>query len=1391
MTLPQLDYVPASPDAADDFGASDGYVPGLPGRARLSRPAESASPFAPSAVFQSSHGGRLALHERTAVGRTPPRSSTMMLPSQAIKAIDRQRKDLVAYEYLCHLAEARTWIEAHITTRADPTIPLWDESITDFENTLRNGYALAHLARSLGGPACRGPIYNDPVRHFRHTANINIFFELLNEVKLPEIFRFETVDLYDGKNIPKVIYCIHALSHLLARRGLTGEMNDLVGQIDFTDAEVGAAQKGLDDAGVRMPNFRGIGQALDRHEGKPSDASKRLEAEQARTAANVTGFQSAARGLLARNEMRERRRRRYAALEAERRLREEQESARRREEEARLAAIAKAEREAAERRAVVNEAAVALTGLQARARGALARRSIDNRIEALNAAIPAILSCQALFRGHLRRSQLGVEIANLETAHTAVVALQARCRGYLSDARMRSTCLGLQATSGGVRALQAQLRGVLGRRDHRARTQHLRKMDTVRSVGGLQSIVRAALTRRRVHSQRQALDFVEPDVVGIQARLRCHLRRAQFREWQQRMRTNESSVVYLQSLLRGALSRQAWTNLSRALDSHSQTLMRFQAAVRSRRQQRRYRELLVGNNVSIDTIKGYVHLLDDSHQDYLADLQIESLRKEIIGCIRELHSLEEDVKDLDIKIALLVKNKITHEVARAQRTRVGAAIGRTGTRSGASGEDPFAGGTLDHHTRRKLELYQRLFWHLQTQPRYLARLFALLPQLSLREKTQKQLEASAFVIFGFAQGSREEYLWLKLLVECVREVLQHQQNLAHFARGTFTFLHLLAHYSRSPIFRGYLEQTLSQPVKTIVGRVDIDLSTDPVEIYRHLTSAEETRTGVPSKRPDVADFAHALADPGTNAIFIQHLISLRKATSSFLRALMESPVTLPYGARYFAREVFHSLRQRYPTEDERECLRVVGHLVYYRFLQPAILAPESFGLVDGVVPAVQRHNLSQVCKLLNQIAVGRLFGSDQPYLAPMNEFIRASSESYLAWVQHAMAVEDAETYFGTDPLRDAASGRVPVIYISPNDIYALHCVLADQVHGIAAVTNDPVREILSELGSVPANGYDSGPAGAQTDEVTLALAASSGLAEEEGIGSEQLLRQTKRRVLAILKVHDGVDLESVLARNVTEEDEDEWLRVVDNMSNQAASRSRLPSGRPLVDEADDILSYSMSFHQLKMATLGDILRLRQLGLVTKDDKYQSILDGLAHDMRSKHQSRLRRQKEIATMHNTLLGLREKKQYYAEQIESYHVYIDQSMAGIQKKSKRRIVFPWSMQGSHERQLEREGKSYRFGSYKYSAQTLYDRGILLSVDQYSPKQFDKVTFTISSDDIGVFEIILAYGGTAKPSIKLRLDDILEAQFVGRQTITLGDFARCNLNLLLHLINRKFYA
>lgn len=46
---------------------------------------------------------------------------------------------------------------------------------------------------------------------FRHSDNINYFFDALKVAELPQIFWFELTDLYEKKNIPKVIYCIHAL----------------------------------------------------------------------------------------------------------------------------------------------------------------------------------------------------------------------------------------------------------------------------------------------------------------------------------------------------------------------------------------------------------------------------------------------------------------------------------------------------------------------------------------------------------------------------------------------------------------------------------------------------------------------------------------------------------------------------------------------------------------------------------------------------------------------------------------------------------------------------------------------------------------------------------------------------------------------------------------------------------------------------------------------------------------------------------------------------------------------------------------------------------------------------------------------------------------------------
>jgi hypothetical protein len=57
-----------------------------------------------------------------------------------------------------------------------------------------------------------------------------------------------------------------------------------------------------------------------------------------------------------------------------------------------------------------------------------------------------------------------------------------------------------------------------------------------------------------------------------------------------------------------------------------------------------------------------------------------------------------------------------------------------------------------------------------------------------------------------------------------------------------------------------------------------------------------------------------------------------------------------------------------------------------------------------------------------------------------------------------------------------------------------------------------------------------------------------------------LFNKTKRQVLAILKVHHAADLEALLAKPVTEDDEDAWGTVVmediDQERRQAAEERR-------------------------------------------------------------------------------------------------------------------------------------------------------------------------------------------------------------------------------------------
>ncbi len=57
----------------------------------------------------------------------------------------------------------------------------------------------------------------------------------------------------------------------------------------------------------------------------------------------------------------------------------------------------------------------------------------------------------------------------------------------------------------------------------------------------------------------------------------------------------------------------------------------------------------------------------------------------------------------------------------------------------------------------------------------------------------------------------------------------------------------------------------------------------------------------------------------------------------FLDAILESLPRMPYGIRYIAKEVGNALRLKFPQESEDNISKAVGNLIYYRYLNPAIV----------------------------------------------------------------------------------------------------------------------------------------------------------------------------------------------------------------------------------------------------------------------------------------------------------------------------------------------------------------------------------------------------------------------------------------------------------------------
>lgn len=419
------------------------------------------------------------------------------------------------------------------------------------------------------------------------------------------------------------------------------------------------------------------------------------------------------------------------------------------------------------RQQVVNPGVVSsIASVQAFARGRLQRQRDATELRVRQNQTPTFTALQSHLRGALVRRKHRAREEKLDNATDYIVAIQAAARGLLARQKKRTYVSHLQQSLPVMSSLQAAARARLARQNHNNMQKALAKVEVAGSVGGLQAFLRSRLAKKQTTEQKKKLEFVQPDVIGFQAVARGYLARQEYREWRDYLQDphTQGALVFLQSLIRGFLARRRrWIRMSDYFRNQHQ-IVKVQALWRGRAERKLYERLLTGIEVDVPTIQNYMHLLDDTDADYQRQIRTEALRREVVRLIRENQSLETEVKDLDTKIALILKNKMTFEELARAKHRARDHVVEDQSFKDSTGRDPFTSQVhLDRSSQRKLELYEYLFFMLQTKGEYLSRVLFALSQNEENEKDKRTVESVSLILFGFGQEKREEYLFHKFL----------------------------------------------------------------------------------------------------------------------------------------------------------------------------------------------------------------------------------------------------------------------------------------------------------------------------------------------------------------------------------------------------------------------------------------------------------------------------------------------------------------------------------------------------------------------------------------------------------------------------------------------------
>lgn len=655
----------------------------------------------------------------------------------------------------------------------------------------------------------------------------------------------------------------------------------------------------------------------------------------------------------------------------------------------------------------------------------------------------------------------------------------------------------------------------------------------------------------------------------------------------------------------------------------------------------------------------------------------------------------------------------------------------------------------------KTQKYGNLLFLLQSEPRHIAHLCRLVTMTEI----DSLLQTVMFTIYGNQYESREEHLLLTMFQSVLTYQFDNTPEYSSLLRANTPVSRMMTTYTRRGPGQSYLKVVLQDKINQLIEEKDEDLEINPLKVYGRMIEQDQEALGdVPPDLPKGVTAEEAAENRRVQATIAPRLKKLMEIATIFLETIIEGLDETPYGIRWICKQIRSLSKRKYPDAQDQTICTLIGGFFFLRFINPAIVTPRSYMLIDGTPAEHPRRTLTLIAKMLQNLANKPSYAKE-PYMAKLQPFIHKNKERVNKFMLDLCEVQDFYESLEMDNYV-ALSKKDLELTISLNEVYATHSLLEKHSTALAKDNDSHLNLILHELGPAPA----------------------------------QLPRKENRAInLPLFSKWETAVEDLTAALDITQEEvffmeaKATFVQIMRSLP-QNSSVLRRPLRLDRVAETAATLKNNQIMVKKGIRSIELLTQLQELQVVNKSDQFSLLRDEVEQELVHLGSLKEKVTEETKKLEEVFRTIHDHNSYLAGQLETYKSYLH------------------NVRSQSEGKTRKQQKQQMLGPYKFTHQQLEKEGVIQKSNVPDNRRAN-IFFNFTSPLPGTFVISLHYKGESGAEIcwrgsthrvlgrnrgllelDLKLDDLLEMQKDNQEALDL-EYVQFNVPKVLALLNKRF--